>query len=72
MKTDTIKQVVILLIAITGLYFSGLNLIKISNIQSFSDVVTVMTFFACFFPSLILTANLSAKTLKSILKLATH
>jgi hypothetical protein len=72
MKTDTLKQAVILLIAAIGLYLSGLNLIKISNIQSFSDVVTVMTFFACFFPALILTANLSAKTLKSLLKLVTH
>jgi hypothetical protein len=72
MKTDTLKQVVILLIATIGLSLSGLNLIKISNIQSFSDVVTVMTFFACFFPSLILTVNLSAKTLKSLLKLAIY
>ncbi|UAM99695.1 hypothetical protein K8354_07795 [Polaribacter litorisediminis] len=72
MKTETIKQAVILLIAVIGLYLSGLNLIKISNIQSLSDVVTVMTFFACFFPALILTANLSAKALKSFLKVATH
>ena len=72
MKTETIKQAVILLIAVIGLYLSGLNLIKISNIQSLSDVVTVMTFFACFFPVLVLTANLSFKALKSLLKLATH
>jgi hypothetical protein len=72
MKTDTLKQAVLLLIAAIGLYLSGLQLVKIDNIQSLSDVLTVMMFFSCFFPSLILTTNLSVKTLKSLLKLAIH
>lgn len=72
MKTNTLKQLVILLICAIGLYISGLNLLTIPNLQSLSDVAIVMTFFTCFFPFSILSINLSIQMLKSFSKLATH
>jgi len=72
MKTNTLKQVAILLICSIGLYLSGLNLIEISGIKSLLDALNVMIFFSCFFPFLILSIGFTAKLFKSFLKLTTH
>jgi hypothetical protein len=69
MKTNTLKQIAILLICAAGLYLSGCNLLTIPSIQSLSDAVTVMTFFSCFFPFSILTINLSIHLLQIFIKL---
>ncbi|MGK0414838.1 MAG: hypothetical protein ACJA1B_003067 [Polaribacter sp.] len=69
MKTNTLKQIAILLICAVGLYFSGSNLLNISSIKSLSDAATVMTFFSCFFPFSILTINLSINLLQTFIKL---
>lgn len=69
MKTNTLKQIGILLISAVGLYLSGSNLLSIPTIKSLSDVVTVMTFFSCFFPFSILTVNLSINFLQTLIKL---
>jgi hypothetical protein len=71
MKTNTLKQIVILAVSALGLYYSGLNLITISSIKSLLDALNVMTFFTCFFPFLILSIRLSALFFKSFFKLVT-
>lgn len=68
MKTNTLKQLAILLICAIGLYTTGLNLVTIPSIQSLSDAATVMTFFSCFFPFSILSINLSIQMLKTFFK----
>ncbi|MGK0412296.1 MAG: hypothetical protein ACJA1B_000487 [Polaribacter sp.] len=72
MKTNTLKQVAILLICAIGLYTTGLNLVTLPSIQSLSDAATVMTFFTCFFPFSILSISLSVQMVKSFFKLAIH
>ena len=69
MKTNTLKQIAILLICAVGLYLSGSNLLNIAGIKSLSDAATVMTFFSCFFPFSILTVNLSINLLQTFFKL---
>lgn len=69
MKTNTLKQIAILAVSTIGLYYSGLNLIDISSIQTLFDALNVMTFFSCLFPFSILFARLSAQLLKSFSKL---
>ncbi len=61
MKTNVLKQIVIILICALGLYFSGLNLVIMSGVTSFIDALSVMVFFTCFFPFLIISLRLSSK-----------
>ena len=72
MKTNTIKQIVIIAISFIGLRLSGANLIVMSGIESLLDGLNVMIFFSCFFPFLILSIAVTSKFLKSCLKLTTH
>ena len=70
MLHTTVKQLALLTISLTGLYFSGLNLIAMTHIKSLLDGLNVMIFFTCFFPCLILPLNLFLKAVKYFLKLA--
>ena len=69
MKHETLKQFILLTISSIGLYFSGLNLITMSNIKSLLDGLNVMIFFSCFFPFLFLSINLLIKVTKATLKI---
>lgn len=72
MINTTLKQLAVLAISIIGLYFSGLNLVTITSVESLLDALNVMIFFTCFFPFLILTINLAIKFFKSFTKLIVH
>ncbi|MFT6065309.1 MAG: hypothetical protein ACJAYY_001568 [Paraglaciecola sp.] len=72
MKTNTIKQIVIITISFIGLRLSGSNLIAMSGIESLLDGLNVMIFFSCFFPFLILSIAVTSKFFKSFLKLTTN
>ncbi|UAM99698.1 hypothetical protein K8354_07805 [Polaribacter litorisediminis] len=68
MKTDTLKQTALFLVCAIGLTYSGYNLITSTSITSLLDMLNLIVFFACFFPSLILSVNLSTKILKAFTK----
>ncbi|UAM99697.1 hypothetical protein K8354_07800 [Polaribacter litorisediminis] len=68
MKTDTLKQTALFLVCVIGLTYSGYNLITSTSITSLLDMLNLIVFFACFFPSLILLVNLSTKILKAFTK----
>jgi hypothetical protein len=72
MKTNTIKQLAIVLFCACGLYFSGLNLVIMSGVQSLLDALNVMVFFTCFFPFSFVSLALSSKMFRSFVNLATH
>jgi hypothetical protein len=72
MKTDTLKQVALFLVSTIGLSYSGYNLINCTNITSLLDMLNLIVFFLCFFPSLILLVNLSTKVLDSFTKSETR
>jgi hypothetical protein len=72
MKTDTLKQVALFLVSTIGLSYSGYNLINSTNITSLLDMLNLIVFFLCFFPSLILLVNLSTKVLDSFTKSETR
>jgi hypothetical protein len=65
----TLKKLALIVISSIGLYFSGLNLITMSGVESLSDALNVMTFFTCFFPLLFLSANLFSEMFKAFFKL---
>lgn len=68
MKTDTLKQAALFILSAIGLSYSGYNLLTSSSITSLLDLLNLIVFFSCFFPSLILSINLSTKILKSFTK----
>tara|TARA_R110002126_G_scaffold208042_1_gene354985 strand:- start:30 stop:248 length:219 start_codon:yes stop_codon:yes gene_type:complete len=72
MKTNNIKQIIIVLICATGLNFSGNYLLEMSYIDTLLDGLNVMIFFTCFFPFLIVTFALISKFFRSISKVAYH
>ena len=72
MKANTLKQIAMFIISINGLYFTGLNLIKMSGVETLVDALNVMTFFSCFFPFLFLSVALTERMFSSVLKLATN
>ena len=72
MKTNNIKQIVIVLICAVGLNYSGNYLLKMSYIDTLLDGLNVMIFFTCFFPFLIVTFSLISKFFKSISRFAYH
>jgi hypothetical protein len=72
MKTNTIKQLVIVLICSLGLYFSGPNLAIMSGVQSLLDALNVMVFFTCFFPFTFVSLSLFGKIFKSFVNLTTQ
>jgi len=61
MKTNNIKQIVIVLICAVGLNYSGNYILKMSYIDTLLDGLNVMIFFTCFFPFLIVTFSLISK-----------
>ena len=72
MKTNNIKQIVIVLICAVGLNYSGNYILKMSYIDTLLDGLNVMIFFTCFFPFLIVTFSLISKFFKSISRFAYH
>ena len=72
MKTNDVKQIIIVLICAIGLNYSGNYLLKMSYIDTLLDGLNVMVFFTCFFPFLILTLALIRKFFKSISRVAYH
>jgi|AntRauMFilla1563_2_1112583.scaffolds.fasta_scaffold11449_2 hypothetical protein len=68
MKTDTLKQTALFLVCTIGLSYSGYNLLTSSSITSLLDMLNLIVFFSCFFPSLILLVDLSTKIIKSFAK----
>jgi hypothetical protein len=73
MSKNILKKIVLLAVTSIGLYFSGLNLItmlsRLATIKSFSEALTVMTFFTCLFPFLILSLSLLRRALKTLISL---
>lgn len=72
MKRDYKKQFIILLICALGMYVSGKNLMVIESIRTLSDALSSMTFFSCFFPFIINVVILVRKSLRFLIKFATH
>ena len=79
MSKNIFKKIVLLAVTSIGLYFSGHGLItmlsRLATIKSFSEALTVMTFFTCLFPFLFLSLSLfrgALKTLISLLKLTSQ
>ena len=72
MKRDYRKHFIILLICTLGMYISGKHLIAIESIRSLSDALSAMTFFTCFFPFTINALVLIRKSLRFLIKFATH
>lgn len=70
MKTNYIKQLLIVLICSIGLYTSGNYLVEMSSINTLLDGLIVMIFFACVFPFLIISTVLIRKIFKSIYVIA--
>jgi len=62
MSKNIFKKIVLLAVTSIGLYFSGHGLItmlsRLATIKSFSEALTVMTFFTCLFPFLFLSLSL--------------
>ncbi|APZ46713.1 hypothetical protein BW723_10640 [Polaribacter reichenbachii] len=72
MKRDYKKHFIILLICALGMYVSGKNLITIESIRTLLDGLNAMTFFTCFFPFVINALILVRKSLRMLIKIATH
>ena len=73
MSKNTLERLVLLAVFSIGLYFSGLNLIsmlsRLATIKSFSEGLTVMTFFTCLFPFLFLLLSLFRSAFKTFISL---
>ena len=72
MKTNYLKQLLIVLICLIGLNASGKYLVEMSHIETLFDGLNVMIFFACFFPFLVLTTSILNKMFRTIYKFAHH
>ncbi len=70
MKTNTIKQLFIVLICALSLFYSGNYLLEMNNIKSLLDAFNVMIFFTCIFPFVIVSLALIRNFFKSIYRLA--
>ena len=67
MDKNTIRQVFMLVISSTTLFFSGFYLMSIGNLKSYMDGLVVMIFFFAFFPFLSVVTMLTGKFLKVFL-----
>ena len=72
MNTNSIKQIIIVLICSLGLHHSGNYLLVMPDLKTLLDGLNVMIFFTCLFPFLVVTIALISKFLKSIYRLAYH
>ena len=66
MKSNILKQLLIVLICLRGLYTSGNYLLEMPNIVTLIDGLNVMIFFTCLFPFIIISFSLIIKLYKSI------
>ena len=66
MKSNSLKQLLIVLICSRGLYTSGNYLLEMPNIVTLIDGLNVMIFFTCLFPFIIISFSLIIKLYKSI------
>lgn len=66
MKSNNLKQLLIVLICARGLYTSGNYLLEMPNIVTLIDGLNVMIFFTCLFPFAIISFSLIIKLFRSI------